>query len=184
MKKQVLVAFSYDFLVIAGGHRAETLQKVDVPIMENEECQQWFVDAKKKLVIVDTCMCAGFENGGKDSCQVSSISTNRLYNGNCHSLNRSTDDTHKCALIEHTYIDVFFLFVVGRHAGRQRWTFDGEERRSSVGRRCRVGWNRLRSSQTAWSLHPSQQLHRLDLRNHRLKNIFLTPSLPYLRHQR
>ena len=60
--------------VILGGKRAETLQKVDVPIMENKECQQWFVDAGKKLVVVDTCMCAGLENGGKDSCQVSTNS--------------------------------------------------------------------------------------------------------------
>lgn len=56
----------------AGGQRANTLQKVDVPILENEECQQWYREEKKSLVIVDTCLCAGYDVGGKDSCQVSS----------------------------------------------------------------------------------------------------------------
>ncbi len=46
------------------------MQKVDVPILDNQECQKWFKQEKKKLIIVDTCMCAGFEQGGKDSCQV------------------------------------------------------------------------------------------------------------------
>ena len=54
-----------------GGKRAETLQKVDVPILENKECQQWYKDEKKTITIVDTWMCAGLELGGKDACQVS-----------------------------------------------------------------------------------------------------------------
>ena len=53
-----------------GGRRSNTLQKVDVPILANKECQQWYKDEKKSLVIVDTAMCAGLENGGNDSCQV------------------------------------------------------------------------------------------------------------------
>ena len=40
------------------------------PNLANTECQQWYKDEKKSLVIVDTVMCAGLENGGKDSCQV------------------------------------------------------------------------------------------------------------------
>ena len=55
---------------ILGGKRANTLQKVDVPIIGNRECQQWYKDEKKSLVIVETAMCAGLEKGGKDSCQV------------------------------------------------------------------------------------------------------------------
>ena len=57
-------------VAIIGGQRAETLQKVNIPILDNKQCQQWFVEAQKKLIVVDTCMCAGFENGGKDACQV------------------------------------------------------------------------------------------------------------------
>lgn len=52
-----------------GGKRANTLQKVDVPILANAECQQWYKDEKKSLTIVSTALCAGLENGGKDSCQ-------------------------------------------------------------------------------------------------------------------
>ena len=55
---------------IQGGRRSNALQKVDVPILANKECQQWYKDEKKSLVIVDTAMCAGLENGGNDSCQV------------------------------------------------------------------------------------------------------------------
>lgn len=53
-----------------GGQRPNTLQKVDLPILENKVCQQWYKDEKKTLTIVDTSMCAGYEEGGKDSCQV------------------------------------------------------------------------------------------------------------------
>jgi secreted trypsin-like serine protease len=52
-----------------GGQRADIMQKVDVPILANDECQRWYKDEKKALIIVDGSMCAGFEAGGKDSCQ-------------------------------------------------------------------------------------------------------------------
>jgi hypothetical protein len=53
-----------------GGQRPNALQKVDLPIIENKVCQDWYREEKKPLTIVDTSMCAGFEQGGKDSCQV------------------------------------------------------------------------------------------------------------------
>lgn len=53
---------------LSGGQRSNTLQKVDVPVLENSECQTWYKEANKNLVIVDTCMCAGYQLGGKDSC--------------------------------------------------------------------------------------------------------------------
>lgn len=53
-----------------GGQRPNALQKVDLPIIENKVCQEWYKDEKKPLTIVDTSMCAGFEQGGKDACQV------------------------------------------------------------------------------------------------------------------
>ncbi|KAI9559690.1 hypothetical protein GHT06_013695 [Daphnia sinensis] len=52
-----------------GGQRPNALQKVDLPIIENKVCQEWYKDEKKPLTIVDTSMCAGFEQGGKDACQ-------------------------------------------------------------------------------------------------------------------
>jgi len=53
-----------------GGYQSDILQKVDVPILDNGACQEWFRKAEKNVVIVDTCMCAGLEEGGKDSCRV------------------------------------------------------------------------------------------------------------------
>jgi hypothetical protein len=38
--------------------------------LANKDCQQWYRDEKKSIIIVDTALCAGLENGGKDSCQV------------------------------------------------------------------------------------------------------------------
>ncbi len=55
---------------MSGGKRANTLQKVDVPILANKDCQQWYKDEKKSLTIINSALCAGLENGGKDSCQV------------------------------------------------------------------------------------------------------------------
>ncbi len=55
---------------LIGGYPSDILQKVDVPILDNQHCQEWFKKEEKKVVIVDTCLCAGFEQGGKDSCQV------------------------------------------------------------------------------------------------------------------
>lgn len=61
-------------IITIGGQRPNTLQKVDLPIMENKICQEWYQSEKKTLTIVDTSMCAGYEQGGKDSCQVNTIS--------------------------------------------------------------------------------------------------------------
>ena len=51
-----------------GGKPVDILKKVDVPILTNDDCQRWFKDQKKTAVIIDGSMCAGFEEGGKDSC--------------------------------------------------------------------------------------------------------------------
>ena len=59
-----------NFLKIKGGQRPKSLQKVDLPILENKVCQEWYKGEKKAFSIVDTSMCAGYEEGGKDSCLV------------------------------------------------------------------------------------------------------------------
>jgi len=48
-----------------GGHLANKLQKVTVPIVSDAACR----DAYGESEIVDSMMCAGFDEGGKDSCQ-------------------------------------------------------------------------------------------------------------------
>lgn len=49
-----------------GGERSDTLQKVQLPTVDDEVCQKSYPDEK----ISDSMLCAGFlEEGGKDSCQ-------------------------------------------------------------------------------------------------------------------
>ena len=42
------------------------LQKVDLPILSNDVCQYWFND---RVTIINSVLCAGLEQGGKDACQ-------------------------------------------------------------------------------------------------------------------
>ena len=55
-----------------GGQRADVLQKVDVPILANDDCQRWYKEKNKTNLILDGSMCAGFEEGGKDACNADS----------------------------------------------------------------------------------------------------------------
>lgn len=51
-----------------GGSVSNTLQEVEVPILSNTECRSTKYPSRK---ITDNMMCAGYKQGGKDSCQVS-----------------------------------------------------------------------------------------------------------------
>ena len=44
--------------------------QVSVPIVSNESCKQMFFRAGRHEVIPHIFMCAGYDNGGRDSCQV------------------------------------------------------------------------------------------------------------------
>ena len=44
--------------------------QVSVPIVSNEKCQKMFLRAGRHEVIPDIFMCAGYDSGGRDSCQV------------------------------------------------------------------------------------------------------------------
>jgi len=48
-----------------GGSLANTLQKVQVPVVSDDHCR----DAYGQSEIVDSMICAGLDRGGKDSCQ-------------------------------------------------------------------------------------------------------------------
>ena len=52
------------------------LQVVDVPMIDNRECERWHRDKGINVVIYDEMVCAGYYGGGKDSCQV-----NHIYQG-------------------------------------------------------------------------------------------------------
>merc|ERR1712168_843195 len=48
-----------------GGHLAHKLQKVDVPVVSDENCRSAYGEEE----IADSMICAGFDAGGRDSCQ-------------------------------------------------------------------------------------------------------------------
>lgn len=46
------------------------LLKVQVPLVDNDQCQKWYQEENRPPTIVDSVLCAGYEEGGKDACQV------------------------------------------------------------------------------------------------------------------
>ncbi|XP_015112608.1 testisin [Diachasma alloeum] len=48
--------------------RADILQKVNINIVENEVCREWYKSQGQKTRVVPQQMCAGHEDGGRDSC--------------------------------------------------------------------------------------------------------------------
>ncbi|PSN32730.1 Serine proteinase stubble [Blattella germanica] len=50
------------------GKRADTLQKVTLLVVDNDTCRDWYKSRGKKTKILDSQMCAGYEQGGRDSC--------------------------------------------------------------------------------------------------------------------
>ena len=41
-----------------------------MPIVSNDKCKSMFLRAGRHEVIPEIFMCAGYDNGGRDSCQV------------------------------------------------------------------------------------------------------------------
>lgn len=53
-----------------GGRFPTVLQEVEVPIIENGECQEMLFKQGYDKIILPSSMCAGFEEGEKDACEV------------------------------------------------------------------------------------------------------------------
>lgn len=53
------------------GFPSVTLQKVRLPILRNKACEAWFQSQSKKITLLPSQFCAGFQSGGKDACRVS-----------------------------------------------------------------------------------------------------------------
>jgi secreted trypsin-like serine protease len=46
------------------------LKNVDVPIIHNKQCKQWLEEELGETVsLIDSLMCAGLKQGGRDACQ-------------------------------------------------------------------------------------------------------------------
>jgi hypothetical protein len=56
-----------------GGQLPNKLQHVQVPIISNEKCRDMFLKSGRMEHIPDIFLCAGYEGGGRDSCQGMSI---------------------------------------------------------------------------------------------------------------
>ncbi|XP_065346732.1 proclotting enzyme-like [Cloeon dipterum] len=54
------------------GGRANILHKVELEILENKQCLEWYQSQGKKVKILPSQMCAGYENGGRDTCRADS----------------------------------------------------------------------------------------------------------------
>ncbi|XP_013189667.2 trypsin-1-like [Amyelois transitella] len=50
------------------GSRPNVLQKTVVVVVTNEECNNWYQSQGSKVKVIPTQMCAGHEQGGRDSC--------------------------------------------------------------------------------------------------------------------
>ena len=44
------------------------MQEVQVPVISLQQCQNLY--QKKKIVVDERILCAGYPDGGKDACQV------------------------------------------------------------------------------------------------------------------
>lgn len=58
-------------LLLTGGGVPSILQEVQVPIIENQVCQDMFETAGHTKSILNSFLCAGYANGQRDSCEVS-----------------------------------------------------------------------------------------------------------------
>lgn len=54
------------------GYQSVTLQKVRLPVLRNNDCEAWFRSQEKKITLLPSQFCAGYNVGGKDACRVSS----------------------------------------------------------------------------------------------------------------
>lgn len=69
----------------ADGNLSDTLQELTVPIMSNVECKR---SGYFRFQITNRMLCAGYLEGGRDSCYVSlKISVKRFISGkNCYAI--------------------------------------------------------------------------------------------------
>lgn len=65
MVLMVIIIFSEKEYMLA-------INSVELPILSHETCRMWY--SAKYYTLTDSMICAGYEEGGMDACQVRSIS--------------------------------------------------------------------------------------------------------------
>ena len=72
MKVERLIRLRYILTkhIITDGPQPAVLQEVSLPIINNTECEAMYEKAGFKEHIPHTFICAGYSDGGKDSCEV------------------------------------------------------------------------------------------------------------------
>ncbi|XP_026831395.1 plasminogen [Ooceraea biroi] len=103
--------------------RANVLQKVDVRVVENTVCTEWYASQGKSIRVATKQMCAGWEEGGRDSCW-----TGFTYNDTVTHHNRSRNPTvHIRTSGEHTSrhitIQPYLITMVAHRYLRRRLRF-------------------------------------------------------------
>ena len=59
--------------LLADGPLPAVLQEVDLPIINNTQCEHMYEAAGFREHIPHIFICAGYREGGKDSCEVSPV---------------------------------------------------------------------------------------------------------------
>ncbi|XP_050567843.1 LOW QUALITY PROTEIN: enteropeptidase [Cygnus atratus] len=80
----------------SGGSTSNILQEAEVPLILNDQCQQWMPEYS----ITENMICAGYDMGGIDSCQGDSGGPLMFEDGNEWVLVGVTSFGYKCALPE------------------------------------------------------------------------------------
>ena len=64
-----------NFLSLTGGPKSTLLHEVKVNLFGYEKCMEIFRLAGLEEQLSDVFICAGWEEGGKDACEVSYVTT-------------------------------------------------------------------------------------------------------------